>query len=476
MKRGSMVVRLLRAVVPTGLLLVAFALVTSSRQLEAFSRTPLPLEPVRSFDPSDPAGGALPGSADVVTIDPANRERIELTLGRGETLDALLSRLALEPPESQAVVAAFREHCDLRRLRPGATLASYLGPGDLPMSFELKVRGKGRVVVERAAPVPAAAIAEAVGETAEVGGWTSRLEEFVEERRVRQVSGRVEGSLTAAVARAGGPAALAYRMADVLQWDLDFNRDLRRGDHFAVLFEEVYLDGELQGVGDVLALEYDNRGQRLEAYRYGDEPAYFDGEGRPLQKMFLRSPLPFSRVTSRFSNRRFHPVLKVYRPHHGVDYGAPTGTAVRATARGTVTLAGWSGGGGNTVKVRHANGYLTAYLHLSRFAEGVRPGARIAQGDVIGYVGSTGLATGPHLDYRVQRNGRWVDPLGLDNVEAEPLTTAELEAFLGWRDVLRDSLVTGEAPAPAMPSGDLRLANQGGSDAPETRPALRTAG
>jgi murein DD-endopeptidase MepM/ murein hydrolase activator NlpD len=467
--RGSMVVRLLRAVVPTGLLLVAFALVTSSRQLEAFSRTSLPLEPVQSFDPSDPAAGALPGAADVVTIDSEDRERVELTLGRGETLDALLSRLSLEPPESQAVVAAFREHCDLRRLRPGASLASYLGPGDLPMSFELKIRGKGRVVVERAS-------AQVGVGTAEAGGWTSRLEEFVEERRVRRVSGRVDGSLTAAVARAGGPASLAYAMADVLQWDLDFNRDLRRGDRFAVLFEEVYLDGELQGVGDVLALEYDNRGQRLEAYRYGKEPAYFDGEGRPLQKMFLRSPLPFSRVTSRFTNRRFHPVLKVYRPHHGVDYGAPTGTAVRATARGTVTLAGWSGGGGNTVKVRHANGYLTAYLHLSRFAEGVRPGARIAQGDVIGYVGSTGLATGPHLDYRVQRNGRWVDPLGLDNVEAEPLTTAELEGFLGWRDALRDSLVSGEAPAQPSPEGDLRLANQGGSDPADARPALRTAG
>jgi murein DD-endopeptidase MepM/ murein hydrolase activator NlpD len=455
-----MVVRLLRAVVPTGLLLVAFALVTSSRQLEAFSRTPLPLEPARSFDPGHPTAGALPGSGDVVTIDPEARERVDVTLERGETLDGLLSRLALDPSESQAVVAAFREHCDLRRLRPGATLAGYLGPGDLPMSFELKIRSKGRVIVEKA----------------EAGGWTSRLEEFVEERRVRQVNGRVEGSLTAAVARAGGPASLAFRMADVLQWDLDFNRDLRRGDRFAVLFEEVYLDGELQGVGDVLALEYDNRGQRLEAYRYGDEPAYFDGEGRPLQKMFLRSPLPFSRVTSRFSNRRFHPVLKVYRPHHGVDYGAPTGTAVRATARGTVTLAGWSGGGGNTVKVRHANGYLTAYLHLSRFAPGVRPGARIAQGDVIGYVGSTGLATGPHLDYRVQRNGRWVDPLGLDNVEAEPLSTAELESFLGWRDVLRDSLVSGDAPILPTPSGDLRLANQGRSEAPETRPALRTAG
>lgn len=462
MKPGSLVVRLLRAMVPTGLLLVAFALATTARQLDAFSRTPLPLTPTRPFDPHLNLG---PLDAADVVVPPDDldlvHERVELTLGRGETLDQLLSRLEFTPAETHAVVSAFREHCDLRRLRPGATLASYLGPGDLPVSFELAVRDRGRVIVERAAD----------------DGWRARLEEFVEERRVRAVRGRLEGSLTAAVASSSAPASLAYEMADVLQWDLDFNRDLRRGDVFSVLYEEVYLDGRLQGVGDVLALEYENRGHRIDAYRYGEEPAYYDGEGRPLQKMFLRSPLLFSRVTSKFSNRRFHPVLKVYRPHHGVDYGAPVGTEVRATARGTVTLAGWSGGGGNTVKVRHVNGYLTAYLHLSRFAPGIRPGARVAQGNVIGHVGSTGLATAPHLDYRVQRDGRWIDPLSLTNVEADPLSSQELASFLAWRDSLRDSLSSGEAPVLTAPESDgLRLAGQDGEERRPAQAALRTAG
>jgi murein DD-endopeptidase MepM/ murein hydrolase activator NlpD len=269
------------------------------------------------------------------------------------------------------------------------------------------------------------------------------------------------------VVDAGAPAELAFAMAEVLQWDLDFNRDLRRGDRFEVLFEEVFLDGRARGVGDVLALTYQNRGQLLEAYRFGDEPAYYDGDGRPLQKMFLRSPLPFTRVTSRFSHRRFHPVLKTYRPHYGVDYGAPVGTPVRATARGTVLSAGWSGGGGKMVKLRHANGYLTAYLHLSGFAAGIRAGARVAQGDVIGYVGATGLATAAHLDYRVQHGGRWIDPMELKGVEAEPLGQGDLQAFAAWRDALRESLASGAQPrfGPDPRGRDLRLASGDGERA-----------
>jgi len=233
-------------------------------------------------------------------------------------------------------------------------------------------------------------------------------------------------------------------MSNVLQWDLDFNRDLRTGDRFEVLYEDVTLDGRPAAPGDVLAMAYENRGRRYEAYRYGDG-GYYDADGKPLRKMFLRSPLQFSRVTSRFSRRRFHPVLKVHRPHYGVDYGAPTGTPVRVTANGTIESTGWTKGGGNTVKVRHPNGYLTAYLHLSRYAKGLYKGKSVRQEEVIGYVGSTGLATGPHLDYRVRRNGRWIDPLSLPNEPADPIPEAELALFLARRDALRVRLA-GAAP------------------------------
>ena len=257
-------------------------------------------------------------------------------------------------------------------------------------------------------------------------------------------------------------------MADVLQWDLDFNRDLQPGDRFRILFEELWVEGSYHGLGRVLGLTYGHETAGASRPTASARDGFYDGEGRPLQKLFLRSPLPYSRITSRFSNRRFHPVLKVFRPHHGVDYGAPTGTPVRVTASGTVTFAGWDGGGGRTVKVRHPNGYQTGYLHLSRFARDVRAGARVRQGDVVGYVGSTGLATAPHLDYRVQRDGRWIDPLALGGVPAEPLSHERLAEFRRVSAAMRESLGTGRpyTPAGADASGPVQVA---GAAAPVAR-------
>ena len=259
-----------------------------------------------------------------------------------------------------------------------------------------------------------------------------------------QLSGSLEGS----VAEAGADPELAYAMADVLQWDLDFNRDLQPGDRFDVLYEEVYLEGHYFGIERLLALSYTQTDRKLELYRYGSAAAFYDAEGRPSEKMFLRAPLPYSRVTSKFSAHRFHPVLKVTRPHYGVDYGAPVGTPVRVTAAGTVLSAGWNGGGGKTVKVRHPNGFVTGYLHLSRFAAGLRAGARVRQGELIGYVGATGLASGPHLDYRVQRDGVWIDPQSLKSVPSLPLDPAQLTEFRWVRDAVRP-ILDGSAEPPA---------------------------
>jgi murein DD-endopeptidase MepM/ murein hydrolase activator NlpD len=370
---------------------------------------------------------------------------------RGQTLGGLLHDLGLEPAEARAAVGALGEHVEVRRIRAGEEgFARYDAEGRLT-AFELRLAGKGRVALARAGD-----------------GWRSSWREVVRVETLSRVEGELKDSLISAIQDAGGPAELAYAMSRVLQWDLDFNRDLRRGDRFQVLFEEVTLDGRYAGVGNVLAVAYENRGRKLEAYRYND--GYYDGVGRPSQKMFLRSPLPFTRVTSRFSRSRFHPVLKKYRPHYGVDYGAPRGTPVRATAHGVVDFVGRNGGAGNMVRLRHANRYETSYLHLSGYAKGLRRGQRVSQGDLIGYVGSTGLSTGPHLDYRVKKNGSWIDPLSLRNTPAQPISQQDLPQYLARRDALRDAMNGADLP-PEAPPADIATTLAKTAEGPVAAPA-----
>jgi murein DD-endopeptidase MepM/ murein hydrolase activator NlpD len=237
-------------------------------------------------------------------------------------------------------------------------------------------------------------------------------------------------------------------MAQIYQWDIDFLRDLRQGDRFVVLVDQQMIEEEFYGWGTIFAARFVNRERVLDAVIYPDEEGrlgYYDLEGHPLRKQFLRSPLKFSRITSRFSMSRFHPVLKRRMPHYGVDYGAPVGTPVLCTADGTVTLAGQNGGGGRMVRVRHANGFETNYLHLSRYGNGVRRGKRVAQGQVIGYVGSSGLSTGPHLDYRVKQNGRWINPLSISSPPVKPLQESRLHRYLSHALAVL-SLIEGEPP------------------------------
>lgn len=357
---------------------------------------------------------------------------LEIAFRRGETLGQVLSDLGLEPAEAQSMIAELSRHVNVRRLRPQDRYAALVDADGRLQGLRLTLTGKGRAVVRRQ------------GEA-----WQSSWSEFTEVAQTRIIRGALEGSLESSIRRAGGEAVVAYVMADVLQWDLDFNRDLRLGDRFELLYERIYLDGEFHRVGDILALTYRNGERLLEAFQFGNDAGHYDGEGRPLRKLFLKSPLRYSRVTSGFSSRRFHPVLKSYRPHYGVDYGAPVGTPVRATGGGVVQFAGWDRGGGKTVKVRHPNGYLTAYLHLSRFASGVRSGTRVSQGDVIGYVGSTGVSTGPHLDYRMQKKGRWINPQAFKSEPAPPIPADRLPEFEAVRDRYRHALATGE-PAEQM--------------------------
>lgn len=346
----------------------------------------------------------------------------------GENLSEVFAGLGISPLEGRRLSSELGEHVELRRLRPGDSYSAYFDQQGRLAAFEIAVVDRGEARVDRLSG----------------GLWQGSWRAFQRTTEVRSIQGTLNGSLEASIRSAGGSPSLTYAMADALQWDLDFTRDLRIGDRFSVVYEQVFLDGDDRGPGNLLALTYENRGEALEAFRYGSDGGFYDSDGRPLRKMFLRSPLRYSRITSGFTHRRFHPVLKVHRPHYGVDYGAPVGTPVRATAAGTVVSAGWNRGGGRTIKLRHPNDYQTSYLHLSKFAKGMTPGRRVAQSEVIGYVGATGLVTGPHLDYRVQHRGSWINPLSIKSVPAQPIMQQDLPDFIALRDSLRQGLETGD--------------------------------
>jgi len=248
--------------------------------------------------------------------------------------------------------------------------------------------------------------------------FTAEVVPYRKERALVAIHGRIDAehnSLVAAMNGAGENVTLAIALAELFGGDIDFDHDLQPGVEFEVVFEEVVREGVRAGYGDIAGATFTNQGKTYSAFRYqvpGGKPAYYDAEGRSLKRFFLASPLKFEpRVTSGFSYRRLHPILGVARPHLGVDFGAPAGAPVVAVAEGVVEQARNTGGGGNTVSLRHAGGFESEYLHLSAFAPGIRAGAHVSQGQLIGRVGMTGLATGPHLHYVLKKNGTHVNPL-----------------------------------------------------------------
>jgi murein DD-endopeptidase MepM/ murein hydrolase activator NlpD len=243
-------------------------------------------------------------------------------------------------------------------------------------------------------------------------------------------TGVIETSLYNAIMDAGGSPMLVNELADVYAWEIDFF-GLQNGDAFKVIYERFEVNGEEAGMGKIITSWFLHQGNPFYAVQYdqGEGIEYFDEEGQSLRKTFLKAPLRFSRISSRFTYSRLHPILKIRRPHTGVDYAAPRGTPVVAVGDGIVTMAAYKGGGGNTVKIRHNSNYTTAYLHLSGYGKGIRKGTKVKQGQVIGYVGSTGLSTGPHLDFRFWKNGKPVDPLKIDPPSANPINENHKETY-----------------------------------------------
>ena len=275
-------------------------------------------------------------------------------------------------------------------------------------------------------------------------GFDASVQEIPFVTKVAAVSGTVHSSLFNAVEDQGEQDQLALNFADIFAWDFDFNTDTQNGDRFKVIVQKKYLNGKLATYGKILGAEYDSGGQKYQAVLFRDpsgEPAYYAPDGKAVKKAFLRSPLRFAaRITSRFSYHRFHPILKRYLPHLGIDYGAPMGSKVQTVGDGTVVFAGWDRGGGREVKIRHAMGYETFYLHLSRIL--VHRGQRVHQGQVIALSGRSGLATGPHLDFRIELHGKFRNFLALKLPPARSVSRKDWPDFEKVRSRMLEELAS----------------------------------
>jgi murein DD-endopeptidase MepM/ murein hydrolase activator NlpD len=414
------------------------------------------LQPTLSVDPpadrlreADPAFGGSPPAVTAKTLDaapahgavlaqegaadapvpgqpPLGIERI--TIGRGESFYMALERAGIGHDTIMQLVAACRAHIDLKRVQRGDVFDLTRAPGGALQSVRTEL-DSAHYLVASAGP----------------DGFNAQLCSYPVERELKAVRGTIDNNLFDALKTAGADPALAVQLSEILGFDIDFFRDLRKGDTFTLLYEGFVHEGRPVRDGRLLAADFVNDGRRHEAYLFENTlglPAYYDGGGRSLEKQFLRSPLKFDRISSGYSLHRFHPILRYYRPHEGVDYAAPSGTPVRATADGAVLTRDRYRGNGNYIVLRHGAGYESWYLHLSGFAAGILPGRRVQQGDIIGYVGSTGLSTAPHLCYRIMRNGRFVNPQKLELPPSDPVDAARRPDFMRTRDDLRIMLAS----------------------------------
>jgi murein DD-endopeptidase MepM/ murein hydrolase activator NlpD len=373
-----------------------------------------------------PVSAPSPAAKDIVLAP--ETEMKQGRVPRHATLDSLLRQLDVREDLVPSIVSLTRTVFDPRKLRTDQPYRLIRGFDGSVRSFEYEID------IDRFLRIAGRPDSEA-------SEMTAAIVPYQMERGIVAIRGgisRTSPSLFEAAADAGEKPDLSVSLADVFGADIDFNSDLQPGDSFGVAFEKVYREGGFVAYGAVIAAEFRNEGRLLRAVRFtppGGKPGYYDADGRSLRKFFIKSPLKFApRVSSGFSRGRFHPILRIVRPHLGVDYVAYTGAPVIAVAAGVVVSAGWNGEGGRTVHLRHVNGYETLYMHLSSIA--VRAGQRVAQGDLIGRVGSTGMSTGPHLDYRVRRNGAYVNPV-LEHKRmppGEPIPAALMDQFVVERD------------------------------------------
>lgn len=342
------------------------------------------------------------------------------TVSSGDTLSVLFSKAGLSNSLLHSILSASEDAKHFTRLKIGQVITFTFDNEHALLSLSSQLSPLETIYLEKQL--------EADNES-----FVFRKEVATTQINEKFAQGTIEGALFSATNKAGLPYALALNMATIFEYDIDFAQDLRKGDHFELIYEEKILDGKSIGAGNILTARFTNRGKTYTAVRYTDKQgnsSYYNADGSSLRKAFIRTPVDFARISSRFSNGRRHPILNTIRAHKGVDYAAPRGTPIKATGDGRIVSAGRKGGYGNTVVIKHGNRYKTLYAHMQGFAKGIRSGSTVKQGQIIGYIGTTGLSTGPHLHYEFLANGVHVDPLSQKLPAADPIDPAEKQRFV----------------------------------------------
>jgi murein DD-endopeptidase MepM/ murein hydrolase activator NlpD len=389
-----------------------FGLLAIVGALAILPRTPEP--PTTAAPPEEPPALSVPVPAAPQEAN-IGFATIEVVVSRNDTMDRLFRRFELNLADLASLRGLPELHSEVDKLKPGELLRFMHRGGEL-VGLERKLSDSETLQVKR-----------------DANGFSSNVLENPLEIRTRTASATIHSSLFQAAADADLDDRVALELAEIFQYDIDFVLDIQSNDCFTVVYEEVSQDGALLRTGNILAAKFTNQGREYRAVRYTDEQGhaeYYTPDGKSLRKAFIRTPVQFSRVSSRFNPSRRHPVLNTIRAHRGVDYAAPTGTPVRAAGDGRVRFVGRQGGFGNVIELEHGSGVVTVYGHLSRFAAQLHRGQRVALGQVIGFVGMTGLATGPHLHYEYRVRGVHQNPQTVRLPDANPIADADKDRFL----------------------------------------------
>jgi len=346
---------------------------------------------------------------------------------KGHTgLASALSAMNLEPQQTTRIIAALRTKLNMRSLRPEHSFVARLDPTKRRLrSFVFNISPIARVIVERRAN----------------GSFHTRRVEQALETRVARVGGRISSSLVRSMSQAGESSPLVAKFVELFSWDINWYADPRPGDEFRIIVEKKFLGDKFYRYGNILAAEYRGKHGRHRAFYYASKAGkgdYYSADGRSIRRDFVKTPLNFRRISSKFSNRRLHPVLKRRRKHRGLDYAAPRGTPIWAASDGVVIAAKRSRGAGNYVMLKHKNHIVTAYMHMTRFARGMKAGVKVKQRQFIGTVGSTGLATGPHLHYEIRVRGKHIDPMKFKVPRGKLLSRSARQKFF----TLLETMVT----------------------------------